>query len=389
MKLGVMSDTHNCSKDSIREIVGEFKQRGVQEIVHCGDILHSHTDTELFGDFPVTCVLTKDQAFSRHFAFPPAKWRFVRPSYPENPPQIVGKLDDSEASQVIREQAEFCERQRIFARLVPLGDLFAYCGHERSFDALNRPEKVHEFFRELNQVKDGVYLAMTGHTHHQFLYRNNNVFWVNPGAVEMSWNSTVEFAVIDTDKRQVVFGRLSKAEAKMTPVTVGLLADTGVVSELDVNFWERASVSFQERGVTKVICCGDFRPQDIGRPELKEMEVHYYLLPGMEASQQAPNWHLISHEHPIVEICGHNFYVQHGIGSEQANFSEIQRDEAFRDLFARYKRLEFIVAGLTSDTIYMEGQNYSFLDPGDARDHKCVGTICLPRRELDFYTIPG
>lgn len=389
MKLGVMSDTHNCRQETIGEVIGEFRQRGVDEIVHCGDIIHDHVNTELFGDFPVTCVLTKEQAFSRHFSFSPAKWRFVRPAYPENPPQFVGKFTDDAISRIVYDQQEFSEHQRIFARVVPLGNFFAYCGHERSFDALSRPEKVREFFRDLNQVKDGVYLAMTGHTHHQFLYRSNNLFWVNPGAVEMSWNSSVEFAVVDTDKRQVVFGRLCKAEAKMKPVTVGLLADTGVVSELDANFWERAANSFNERGVTKVICCGDFRPQDIGRPELQAMEVYYYLLPGVEANQQAANWHQISHEHPIVEICGHNFYVQHEIGSEQADFSEIQRNQAFHDLFARHKRLEFIVAGLTSDTIYMEGQNYSFLDPGDARDHKCVGTICLPRRELDLYTIPG
>ncbi len=393
MIIGCISDTHEISREVIREIVEEeFKKRKVEVVVHAGDIIPAHVDPELFGGLPVVCVLTKDQAFSPHFAVSPQNWRFVRPAYAQDPPKSAGKFNDPAAAAKISELEEFCELQRIFARLVRIGDLVAYCGHERSFDAFNRPEKVKDFFTQVNQVKDGVYLAITGHSHHQFLYRTNNVTWVNPGAVERSWNSTVEFAVIDTTRNQVIFARLSKAEAKATPVTIGIVSDTAEVSDLDANYWARLAKQFQDRGVTEVICCGYFQPQDIGRPELSDMQVYYYLMPedkGKNEEHRPANWHPIDHDKPIVEICSHRFYVQHGIGPEQANFSEIQRDNAFKELFHQHQRLDFIVAGLTSDTIYQEAQNYAFIDPGDARDHKCVCTVCLPRRELDFFILPN
>lgn len=137
--------------------------------------------------------------------------------------------------------------------------------------------------------------------------------------------------------------------------------------------------------MTQVICCGNFLPQDIGRHELDGLQIYYYLLPGIPKPFSIPgNWHFIDYDNPVVEICGHRFYIQHDIGSEQGNLSEIQRDDVLRGIRAKYPHIDFIVAGLGPETVYMEGQDYSFINPGNARDHKRFAIVCLPRREYTF-----
>jgi len=387
MIIGCISDTHEIDRAVIGEVIEEFKRRGVEIVAHMGDIIPEHVDPELFGGYPVICVLTKEQAFNPAFFMAPCNWHFVRPAYYKDQPSMGGHFADQEAEKKVRELEEFCMQMRIFARLVRFGDIVAYFGHERSFELFCNPQKVRDFFSELNQVRDGVYLAMTGHMHHQFLFQNNGITWLNPGAVERSWNSSYEFAVYDTKKGEAVFARLSSQESKLKPVSVGIVSDTANVSELDSGFWCRLVKEFQDRGVTNVICCGDFRTTDIGRPELSNFHVSYYLPPHtLDCQVKQANWHRLDIEEPIIEIGGHRFYVQHGIGPEQADFSEIQRDQAFHGLLTKHGRLDFIVAGLVPDTIFQEGQHYSFVNPGDARDHKRYACICLPRREYTFGT---
>lgn len=393
MILGVLGDTHECDDALIKEIVEkEFRPRGVELIVHTGDIISRHVDADLFGNFPVICVLTKQQAFDFRFSVSPHNWRFVRPAFPLDPPRFRGTMVDQKAEEYVIDIEEYCMKQRIFARLVPIaspgGDrLVVYCGHERSFDVFKDPQKVRDFFTEVNQVCDGVNLALTGHMHHQFVFRNGPITWVNPGAVFESFNKTVEFGVVDTRTKEVVLGRLSGPEAKVSPVTVGIVSDLGNVDQIDATFWQRLRKEFATRGVSHVIACGDFRPEDIGRPELDGLTVYYYLLPGYANGRATPNWQQLLPENPVAEICGHWFYVQHGIGPEQADFSEIQRHAAFADILKQYKHVDFIAAGLVSGTILQETENYAFVNPGDARDHKYFATICLPRREYTVSTV--
>jgi len=393
MILGVMGDTHDCSDELIREIVEkEFRPRSVEVIVHTGDIIARHVNAELFGNFPVICVLTKQQAFDFRFFVSPHDWRFVRPAFPIDPPKFMGKVEDQQAEEYIKELEEFNMKQRIYARLVPIaapaGDrIVAYCGHERSFDVFSNPQKVRDFFMEINQVCDGVNLVFTGHMHHQFVFRNGPMTWMNPGAVAESFNHTIEFGVIDTRSKEVVLGRLSGPEAKISTVTVGIVSDAGNVDQIDSTFWKRLRQEFDARAVTQVIACGNFRPEDIGRPELDDLQVYYYLLPEYNDGEPPKNWHQLLPDNPVVGICGHRFYVQHGIGPEHAVFSEIQRNEAFNWIFAEFKHLDFIVAGLVPGTILQETDKYSFINPGDARDHKYFATICLPRREYTLGTV--
>jgi predicted phosphodiesterase len=393
MILGVLGDTHDCGEELIHEIVEkEFRPRGVEVIVHTGDIISKYVDARLFGDFPTICVLTKHQAFDFRFSVSPQNWRFVRPAFPEDQPRFMGHCSDPEAEKYIEELEEFCMKQRVYARLVPITSpngerLVAYCGHERSFDLFKNPQKVADFFAEINQVYDGVNLAMTGHTHHQFVFRHGPITWVNPGAVAESMNKTHEFAVINTRNKEVVLGRLSGPEAKVNPVTVGIVSDPGNVDQIDSTFWQRLRQEFELRGVSQAICCGNFRPEDIGRPEFDGLQVHYYLLPEYSDGEPPPNWRQLLPENPTVEIGGHRFYVQHGIGPEHADFSEIQRHDAFGWIFEAYKHIDFIVAGLAPGTILQETDSYSFINPGDARDHKYFATVCLPRREYTLGTV--
>ena len=393
MIIGILGDTHDCSDADIVSIVNEeFLPRKVDVIIHTGDIEKQHLKPELFAHLPVVCVLTKAQTLDPDFSFPPPNWIFVRASYAPDPPEFIGNFSDPLANEKIAQLIELWERYKIHCRLVPISlkkeSVMAYCGHERSFDVFHNPQKVADFFSEVNQVYDGVRLATTGHTHHQFVYRHDNITWVNPGSVIYSWSHTKEFAVVYTNNWEVVLGRLSKSEAKISPVTVGIVSDTGNVDDLDSGFWSRLSGEFDKRGVSKVICCGDFRPQDIGRPEFSHFEVYYYLLSGYSDNNYKPNnWHLLSPHDPLVEIGGHRFYVQHEIGPEYANFSEIESNRAFKGMVHKYQHLDFIVAGLVPGTIFQETDSYAFINPGNARNHRCFATICLPRLEYTVSTI--
>lgn len=393
MIIGVLGDTHNCPAADIAKVVNEeFLPRGVKVIIHTGDIEIQHVDPDLYSNLPLICVLTKNQAFDGGFSFSPLNWRFVRPGYHQDPTKFIGNYSDPCANEDIRELTDCLQRQSISNRLVPISSggesIVAYCGHERSFDLLNNSQKVAEFFVEINQVYDGVRLVATGHTHHQFVYRHGHMTWVNPGSVIESLNRTKEFAVVNTSNWEVVLGRLSNIEAKIKPVTVGIVSDTGNVDQLDRAFWSRLVDEFNKRGVTHVICCGNFLPNDIGRLELAHFQVYYYLLPGYYDNPNKPtNWHLLSHNNPVAEIGGHRFYVQHEIGPEYANFSEIENHDFLKGILKQQKHLDFLVAGLVPGTILQETDSYVFINPGDARDHSYFATVCLPRREYTVGTV--
>ena len=54
MKLGILSDTHN-NLDNTRRALDVFRQHGVEQIIHCGDITLPQVVT-LFGEWPVVFV---------------------------------------------------------------------------------------------------------------------------------------------------------------------------------------------------------------------------------------------------------------------------------------------------------------------------------------------
>lgn len=383
---GIIGDTHKCEKSLINDVIeGEFRPRSVEVVVHTGDIDIEHVNRELFGDFPVLCVLVKHQAFNPDFCFAPIGWRFVRPAYKDDPPEINEAFFEPATLKELMRLKEYCDKARIFSRIVNYKDEVIYAGHERSRDLFMQFEKVKLFFNEINSVYDGVSLAFTAHTHLPFFYRSNRLAWLNAGAIDMPLNGSKGFAVYDSIRKEAVFARLSSAESRIHPTSVGILSDTYNVDDLDSRFWQRCRKSFNDRDVTSVICCGNFLPQDIGREELSGLQVYYYLQSDYVLPAVVPeNWHAIDPANPIIEIAGHNFYVQHGIGSEQGSMSEIERDQALRDIRSRYSHLDYIIAGLGSETIYQEFEKYAFINPGDARDLHYYAVLCLPRREYTF-----
>jgi predicted phosphodiesterase len=395
MIIGCMGDTHDVDKSYSSKTVNEFINRKVQVIVHTGDIESHHIDPELYAGLPVICVLTKMQAYDANFSFSPNNWRFVRPGYNKDEPKFVGNFTDPRANEVLAELAQLFQLQKIHCRIVPIkiGNeaVMAYCGHERSFDVYTDPQKVRNFFTEINQVYDGVRLAVTGHMHRQFVWRHGSLTWVMPGSVLESLNKTHEFATVDTSNWEVVLGRLCNTEAKLKPVTVGIVSDTGNIDDLDCHFWEKLKKEFNFRDASHIICCGYFHPSDIGRPEFADKQVYYYLLPEFADYSVGNylNWHRLPYDNPVVDICGHLFYVQHDIGPEQADLSDAGRHNAFIDIRNRYKRLDYIVSGLVPDTIVQEDGNSFFINPGDAKEHRNFSTVCLPRGELTISPVPN
>jgi len=82
MIVGSISDTHSDKNNAIPHIMKEFKRRGVELIVHCGDIISDHINAELFGNLPVICALVDDQgeepAFLDLSSKKPSNWEFTR-----------------------------------------------------------------------------------------------------------------------------------------------------------------------------------------------------------------------------------------------------------------------------------------------------------------------
>jgi len=78
MILGILSDTHEDKMNAIPHIITEFKKRGVELIIHCGDISPKHLNAQLFGNLPVICALTEGQN-EECFTIPPNKWSFTVP----------------------------------------------------------------------------------------------------------------------------------------------------------------------------------------------------------------------------------------------------------------------------------------------------------------------
>lgn len=204
MKIGVISDTHDISADIIRDVVADLKNRGAQIICHCGDIESQHVGAGLFCELPVVCALTRQQRFNSLFEFPPFHWRYTR---------------SGETSE----------------RIVNLGRFKIYVGHERSMEVFRDNAKMGEFLMEINHVCDGVRYIFTGHTHHQFLVQQGLVTWINPGAICDGFNG-YEYSLVDTDAREVVFARIPSTKLVGASETVGILSDTGNISQLDEFF---------------------------------------------------------------------------------------------------------------------------------------------------------
>ena len=354
MILGVLSDTHDIDDEVIHSVVKEFKQRGVDIIVHCGDIEPQHFNAELFGNIPVICALIEEQRYHEGFTFAPTRWAITKPK----------------------------------DRVVNLGKFKVYVGHKRSWDFLIGSEaKFEKIINEISTRHDGVRWMFAGHTHHQIYKQGTPCSFVNPGAIQEGVDGH-GFAIVNTDSKEVVFSRIPLVTNALTPMTVGIISDTGNISHLDEKFWVKLAEEFRERDVSAVIHGGNIWLGDIGCQELSDFKVYYYLLANQQSPENIPdNWSVVTPGNPIVEIGGYRFFVQYDLGVDFFEQSEAQMSHSVRQLSKEYQHIEYVICGLIHDALFAEGQEVKIINSGDARNQRKFVTICLPRNEITFSSV--
>ncbi|MDP2910131.1 MAG: metallophosphoesterase family protein, partial [bacterium] len=287
MKIGALSDTH-YTKNPILPIISIFKEKGVEQVIHCGDIIADHVDPELFGHLPVDCALTDEQPNLPEFSRPPNQWRFTKPN----------------------DRVLWLDRETKI-----------YLGHKRFFEILTKSET--DFMKTLNEIRrdhDGLRWLFGGHTHHQILRKNHVISCVNPGAVENFKGA--EYAIVDTQTGDVTFSRIPPELPNKGVFKVGVISDSRHVSSLDPYFWHKLIARFKLEGVRYVIHCGNISSSDIGRPEFGDFKVYFYPDKGQDRLTKPENWEMIDPNQPVVDIEGYKFCVQYGLGEEMIEQSE-------------------------------------------------------------------
>ncbi len=368
-KLGIMSDTHNDNNVAIPHIIAEFQKRGVDLIIHCGDIIPEHVSNELFGNFPVVCALVDTQKEDPVFSSScPEGWKFTRSG------DRVGELPDG---------------------------TIVYVGHKMHMNFLKASEEeFNSILTDLRMKFDGLRMVFGGHLHFQTYKQGQLVSFINPGAVHGAIGWGYEFAVIDNEIEEVVFGRILPTSDDRPVFSVGVISDSLDVSHRDASFWRKLAHEFRSRDVTKIIHCGNLHLSDIGQPELSKFDIHYAIRKDQEfehrkmqeAGKIPPNWKVISEKDleqgGVVDIGGYRFYVQLDLGLEFMKVSELGMDSAAMKIRRKYPETEFVLCGFTREALLMEGQHVTIINPGDVNMGRSFVVICLPRKEITFGHVP-
>lgn len=351
---GILSDTHKDKMNAICHIMAEFKKRGVEAIIHCGDIKPVHLKPELFCNLPLVCALVKEQVEKKEFANPPNNWRFTKPRN----------------------------------RIIDIGDTRIYVGHKRAFEFLTGSEA--NLINTLNKIRrdhDWVRWLFSGHTHHQIYKQSHVINFINPGAVEDSFDG-YEFAIVNTETDEVVFSRIPKTKPNKKPFSVGIISDSLNISELDPEFWKKLVEEFKKRDISHVIHCGNLAVEDIGEKEFDSFQVHYNLQPDQKNPSTIPeNWHLIDQKEPVVEINGYRFYVQLDLGATLLEQSEYDMYKFCLELRRKHPMISFVLCGFTNDAFLEEGEQVRIINPGDVLKDRNFAVISLPRAEITFSHI--
>ncbi len=373
MIIGVMSDTHGDSKNAIPHIIAEFKRRGVERVIHCGDIHPEHISRELFGNLPVICAIVKDQVEHPRFNDEcPEGWRFTR-------------------------------TEKRVERLYPGGEV-VYVGHKRHMDfLLGTEEKFAETLTNLRMEFDGLRMVFGGHLHFQTYMHGNLVNFINPGAVEtedsIGWG--YEFAIVNTENREVVFSRILPSPDDRPVWSLGIISDSLDISHRDQTFWKRLADEFRQRGVSQIIHCGNIAITDIGRPELGEgFTVHYAIRANqkkeydqLKKEGKIPgNWKVIAEDNldkgGEVVINGYHIFVQLDLGFDFMTISEHHMDSRSMKIRRENPETEIVLCGFTREALLVEGQQVITINPGNTNADRSFAVFCLPRREITFGHVP-
>jgi len=353
--LGVCGDTHKDRPNALPHVIDELVRRGVELFVHTGDIAIRHVDPKLFRGIPVVCALVKEQADKPEFQEEPPGWKFTRPG------QRIHQLSNGE---------------RI------------YVGHALSFEFLTGSEAMlTKKLHEIRKDHDGVRWLFSGHTHHQIYKQGHVINFVNPGAVEDSFDG-YEFAVVNTDNGEIVFSRIPTTKPVKPTFSVGVMSDSLNISEMDPTFWSKLAEEFRRRDVREIIHCGNIAVSDIGRPELAGFKVHFNLRADQKIEQSHEGWHQILADNPVVEINGYKFYVQLDLGIDLLEKSEVDMHMLCLNLRRKHPEISFVLCGLTNYAFMEEGQEVRIINPGDSLKDRDFAVICLPRTEITFGHVP-
>lgn len=365
MILGIIADTHGDMKKikATPHIISEFKKRGVQLIVHGGDIESQDCDVDLYGGLPVICALVDDQCESDDFKNAPTGWQFTI-----SDGRVVKLADDG----------------------------LIYVGHKRPFDFLTKTEEeVTCILNELRRDHDCLRWVFGGHTHFQTYKQGRLISLVNPGAVDGSFSGTYEYAIVDTETNQVVFSRILPTPDSRQPFSIGIISDSYDISLADGNFWSKLAQEFKDRDVSHIIHCGNIAMDDIGHRALSDFQVHYNLrddqrIPGNPNLVDVPtNWNLIDSEKPTINIGGYFFYVELDLGLKFMDQSEAGMDHFSMEILREYPETRFVICGMTHDALYVGGVNQvSIINPGDTNCDRNFAVLCLPRSEITFGHVP-
>ncbi|MEI6288727.1 MAG: metallophosphoesterase family protein [bacterium] len=353
---GLLSDTHKDKMKALPYIIKQFKERGVTQIFHMGDIEPEHIKPELFGGIPVICAVVDTQVGKEDYKEPPEGWQFTFP----------GK------------------------RIVDC-DPKVYAGHKRPFEFLLKAEDdFNATLQELRHDADGLRWLFGGHTHFQTYKQGKLVNFVNPGAVEDSLNWGYEYAIVYPDLDQVVFSRILPVTPQEETFTIAVISDSLNVSRLDPMFWARLRDEFNQRAVRAIIHCGNISLNDVGRPELSEFEVFFNLrIDQLAGFKSAPdNWHKINNQSPIIDYRGYHFYVQLDLGLDFLKQSEYAMDKFSMEIRRKYPETSFVLCGFTNEALYVEGQQVRIINPGCVLPDHNFATICVPRFEITFGHVP-
>jgi predicted phosphodiesterase len=368
-KIGVMSDTHSDKMGAIPHIIAEFKRRGVDLVVHCGDIITEHVSKELFGGLPVICAIVDTQKEDPLFTTScPDGWKFTRSG------------------------ERICE--------LPDGTT-VYVGHKMHMNFLKASEEeFNAILTELRLKFDGLRMVFGGHLHFQTYKQGQLVSFINPGAVHGAIGWGYEFAVIDNEIEEVVFGRILPTPDDRPTFSIGVISDSLDITHRDATFWKRLADEFSSRDVSVIIHCGNLALGDIGRPELEKFTVRYAIRKDQEFDHRnlkkdgkiPANWQVISETDldsgAIVDINGYRFYVQLDLGLEFMTISELGMDSAAMKIRRKFPETEFLLCGFTREALLMEGQHVTIINPGDVGQGHSFVVICLPRKEITFGHVP-
>jgi predicted phosphodiesterase len=355
MIIGTLSDTHLDKANAIYRIMEEFKKRKVEVIVHCGDIEKHHLNPSLFLNLPVICAINPEQEKKQEFVTPPDNWIFTT---------TKNRVKDFRHARM-------------------------YVGHRRSFDFLRGSEtEMAHILQEARKDFDGLRWYFSGHTHHQIYIEIPTVKFINPGAVEDSFDG-YEYSIINTENSEIVFSRIMRTNPLVPTFSIGIISDSLDVSRQDPSFWQLLAKELHARDAKIIIHCGNINLCDIGKKELKDFVVHYNLRADQQNPTNVPqNWRLISTENPVVEINGYFFYVQLDLGLDLLSKSEISMSMLSLEKRRKFPEISYILCGFTHNALYVEGNEIRILNPGDANKDRNFAVLCLPRNEITFGHVP-